>query len=89
MFHVEMLEIRCGRSYRDHAFAAGGRGKTRHMLTCFIWKSGAAGLIEIVRLLQEAKARPDTRSHVSFKNSGGVQQQFYSRDRPVRLLFLN
>ena len=29
-------------------------------LTCFMWKSGA-GRIEIVRLLPEAEARPDTR----------------------------
>ena len=32
------------------------------------WKSGAAGHIEIMRLLPEAEAKPDTCSHVSFGN---------------------
>ncbi|CAE7941282.1 unnamed protein product [Symbiodinium sp. KB8] len=51
-----------------------------------------AGLIEIVRLLPEAEATSDREDQLAAppnKRNCSAQQQFYSRDSPVRLLFLN
>ena len=67
--------------FRDSLLAFGGLGfRVQGLgfcwLTCFMWKSwksGAAGHIEIMRLLPEAEARPDTFSNVPVRQvlSGG------------------